>query len=99
MPPKVEAVVLAVVLVGAWIVMENSHRIDMTADDASRWVTVATCQPAPVGSRYSAGSAIAADSENTDILAAAGGGNGSDACGGSYRNYSATTMNAVSAVP
>ena len=81
MPPKVEAALLALVLAGAWIVMENSHRIDLTQPDeeASRWTTVASCQP--MGTRYSAGSALAAD--------------GADGCASPYRSFTASGAVAV----
>jgi hypothetical protein len=87
MPPKVEAALLALVLAGAWIVMENSHRIDLTQpdDEASRWTTVASCQPP--GARYSAGSALAA------------GGDTADGCASAYRSFTAATSDAVAVTP
>ena len=90
MPPKVEAVVLAAVLVSAWMVLENSRRIDLTRSDVEtgRWTTVATCQNAPAGSRYSAASALAADGDDPASSSVAG--DGADVCETGYRTYTAS---------
>lgn len=112
MPPKVEAVILAALLVGAYILMENSHRIDVSpADDARMSQTarvsqtamvsqtaIPTCQTAQQARRLSMMSAIAAEGEGAAVFSDGAIGEANDGCTAT-RNYSAAVSEAKSAMP
>ncbi len=98
---KYEPVVLAVLALGAAILMENHHRVDMTRADAAEpplRTVLSTCQTSPKGPYFGVTSAAAAEGEATLIVL----GNSedvADACAASYRNYSAAASGVDSVVP
>lgn len=100
MPPKVEAVILAALLVGAYVLMENSHRIDVSPsdDEVVSLAAVPTCQPAQTARRLSIISAIAAEADGAalpsdGVISAA-----PDTCAAA-RDYSAVASDPKSAIP
>ena len=100
MPPKVEAVILAALLVGAYILLENSRRIDVSPSDDDRVSVTAipTCQSTQQTRRYSIMRAIAAEAEGAALPSDGPSIEAADSCT-SARDYSAVATNANSAIP
>ncbi len=93
---KYEPIVLAILVVGASILLENNHRIDMTLSIEpvrARSIAVAECQPGLKLPRLGIASAAAAEGEAT-LLTFGDRDDGVDACAATYRNYPAAA-NAV----
>ena len=90
---KYEPVVLAILALGASIMMENHHRIDMTQSDlpdGARPAAVAFCPPGPAGQRgprIGLANAFAAEGQST-LLAFGGRDDVADACAASERTLS-----------
>lgn len=98
---KYEPLVLAILALGASILMENNHRIDMTQSDEparARSSVISTCQPGLRLPRLGIASAAAAEGQAT-LLSFGDRDDVADACEMSYRNYSAAASGADSVVP
>ncbi len=88
---KYEPVVLAILVVGASILMENNHRVDMSQSDEparARPNVIATCQPGLKLPSLGIATAAAAEGEAT-LLTFGDRDDVADACATTYRNYSA----------
>jgi len=98
---KYEPLVLAILALGAAILMENHHRIDMTQADgeaARAAAVIASCQPAAPGPRLGIISAFAAEGQS-ELIRYGGRDDVADACAASARSYSAVMMGAETGVP
>ena len=85
---KYEPVILIALVVGAGLLMESRHRIDLAqGDDPQPRITtvIATCQPGPPNQRLAITSAFAAEGQAA-LLRYGDGEDLADACAVSYRN-------------